>query len=74
MNFVSCTDPEIADLLGLDIAGLERRAVNRRGWHLQDRQWGSVAGQRLRHSRNGGNEGRQRKCLGNGDHGGQQGQ
>lgn len=65
MHVVTSTSPEVSDLLRLDVAvGIVRRAVKRRRWKLQDGKRWCVASKRLRHSRNGGNERRQRESRG----------
>src|SRR4051812_7175581 len=56
---VSSASPEVADLLGLDVGRGEGRAGQSRGGRLQDWQRRRVGGQRLRHTGNGRDQGRQ---------------
>lgn len=67
VELITSSSPEVTNLLGLDITRSERRALKRRGWDLQDRQRRSICCQRLRYSRNAGNERRERKALRDGD-------
>lgn len=67
MELVCRASPEITNLLWLNIARLKGRALQRRSRDLQNRQRRSVGRQRLGHSRNAGNERRQRKALPEGD-------
>lgn len=59
MLLVTGAGPEVANLLGLDVAGSERRALQRGRGNLQDGERRSELVQGLRHSRNAGNQGRE---------------
>lgn len=63
VELISGTSPKISNLLGLDVTGSERRALQRRSWDLQDRQRRGVCSQSLSNTGDGRNEGRQRKAL-----------
>ena len=60
---VARTSPEVSDLLGLDVAGGERRTVQRRRRNLQDGKRGSIFGKRLRDSGDAGNQRGEGKTL-----------
>jgi hypothetical protein len=56
---VTGTGPEVANLLGPDVAGGERRALQRRRGNLQDGERRHELVQRLRHSRDAGDQRRE---------------
>ena len=56
---VAGTGPEVPNLLGPDVAGSERRAIQRRGGDLEDGKRGSELVQELRHSGDAGNQRRE---------------
>ena len=63
MLVVTRASPEVANLLGLNVLGLKRRAVQRRCGDLEDRQRGDKTIERLSDSRNRGDERRQAELL-----------
>lgn len=63
MLVVSCTSPEVSNLLGLDVLHSERRAVQRRSWNLKDRQRRDQVVKGLSNTRNGRNQRRQAETL-----------
>ena len=50
---ITCTGPEVSDLLWFDLASHPRRRLQRRSGNLKDWQWRRVRGQRLCDARNG---------------------
>lgn len=59
VELIGRPSPKVANLLGLDITGSKRRTLQWWSRNLQDRQRGSVRGERFSHTRNAWDEWRE---------------